>query len=127
MRAVPAAGHEHIPLLHRAGRPHRPPPLQGCYLICLDQPYFHARHYVGFSDDIPRRVEAHRKGQGSPLLAAALAAGIDFRVVRVWPGADRHFERKLHNRHASRLCLEPECVSEQRRRRLQLHLPLASG
>lgn len=64
-------------------------PLQGCYLTCLDQPYFHARHYVGYSDDIARRLVTHRKGQGTPLLAAALAAGIDFRVVRTWPGADR--------------------------------------
>jgi len=29
-------------------------------------------------------------------VAAALAAGSDFRVVRVWPGTDRHFERRLH-------------------------------
>jgi len=102
-------------------------PLQGCYLICLSQPYFHARHYVGYSDDIARRIETHRKGQGSPLLAAALMAGIDFRVVRIWPGADRHVERQLHNRHGSRLCPEPACVAAQRERRLQLRLPLASG
>jgi hypothetical protein len=50
------------------------------------------------------RRETHRKGHGSPLLAAALAVGIDFRVVRTWPGTDRHFERKLQNRHGSRLC-----------------------
>ena len=80
-------------------------PLHGCYLICLDEPYFHARHYLGYSDDIPARLTTHRKGHGSPLLAAALAAGIDFRVVRIWPGADRHFERKLHNPHGSRLCV----------------------
>src|ERR671938_1499441 len=100
------------------------PAITGCYLICLDEPYFHARHYVGFSDDIPARIATHRKGQGSPLLAAALAAGIDFRLVRVWPGADRRFQRKLHNRHGSRLCPEPECQAEQRRRRVQPHLLL---
>ena len=108
------------------------PPLRGCYLIHLDRPYRSGRHpgaghYVGYADDIARRVETHRKGWGSPLLAAALAAGIDFRVVRVWPGADRRFERKLHNRHGSRLCPEPECIAGQRERRLQLRLPLASG
>jgi hypothetical protein len=79
---------------------------------------------VGYSDDIDRRIETHRKGHGSPLLAAALAVGIDFRVVRTWPGTDRHFERKLHNRHGSRICPEPECVSERRRRQLQLRLRL---
>ncbi len=91
-------------------------PLQGCYLIHLDQPYRSGRHpgaghHVGYADDIARRVQTHRGGQGSPLLAAALAAGIHFRVVRVWPGADRHFEGKLHHRHGSRVCPEPECVS----------------
>jgi hypothetical protein len=97
-------------------------PLQGVYLIHLDEPYFHARHYVGYADDIARRVQTHRRGLGSPLLAAALATGIDFRVVRIWPGADRRFERKLHNRHGSRLCPESACVSVQRERRLQLRL-----
>ena len=104
-------------------------PLQGCYLLHLDQPYCSGRHpgaghYVGYSDNIPERIATHRKGQGSPLLAAALAAGIDFRLVRIWPGADRRFERKLHNRHGSRLWPEPECVSERRQRRLQLRLEL---
>ena len=115
------------PLSTEPAGPTATSPLQGCYLICLDQPYFHARHYVGFSNDIPARIAAHRKGQGSPLLAAALAAGIDFRVVRVWPGADRRFERKLHNRHGSRLCPEPACASAQQERRRQLRLPLAGG
>jgi hypothetical protein len=83
-------------------------PLQGCYLVHFDQPYKSGRHpgaqhYVGDSDDIDRRIEMHRKGHGSPLLPA-LAVGIDFRVVRTWPGTDRHFERKLHIRHGSRLC-----------------------
>ena len=35
------------------------------------------------------------------------AAGIGWRVVQVWPDADRRFERKLHNRHGSRLCPPP--------------------
>jgi hypothetical protein len=59
--------------------------------------------------------------------AAALPAGIDFRLVRVWPGADRRFERKLHNRHGSRPCPEPACVSAQLQRRLQLRLALTTG
>jgi hypothetical protein len=103
------------------------PAISGVYLIHLDDPYFHARHYVGFADDIAQRIATHRKGHGSPLLAAATAAGIACMVVQIWPGGDRRFERKLHNRHGSRLCPEPVCVSIQRQRRLQLRLPLASG
>ncbi len=82
-----------------------------------------ARHYVGYSDDIERRVELHSKRHGSPLLAAVLAASIDFWVVHTWPGTDHHFERKLHVRR-SRVCPEPECVPERRRCRRQLQLPL---
>jgi hypothetical protein len=100
------------------------PAISGVYLVHLDEPYFHARHYVGYADDIARRIETHHKGRGSPLLAAATAAGIGWVVVQIWPGGDRRFERKLHNRHGSRLCPEPECRAEQRRRRLQLRLPL---
>ena len=98
----------------------------------FEQPYRSGRHpgaqhYVGFANDIQRRLETHRKGHGSPLVAAVLAAGIEVRLVRTWPGADRRFERKLHNRHGSRLCPETECASIQRERRLQLRLPLAGG
>jgi len=103
------------------------PAISGVYLVHLDEPYFHARHYVGYADDIARRIDTHRKGHGSPLLAAATAVGIDWRVVQIWPGGDRRFERKLHNRHGSRLCRELACVSMQRQQRLQIRLPLASG
>src|SRR5689334_9846570 len=33
-----------------------------------------AQHDVGYSDDIDRRLETHRKGHGSPPLAAVIAA-----------------------------------------------------
>jgi len=56
-----------------------------------------------------------------------LAAGIDFRIVRVWPGADRQFGRRLHNCHGSRLCPEPACIAERRGRRLRLCLTLDNG
>jgi hypothetical protein len=114
---APARGMSTSPLHKEPTSSDSRSPLQGCYLLHFDQPYKSGRHpaaqhYVGYSDDIDRRIEMHRKGHGSPLLAAALAVGIDFRVVRTWPGTDRHFERKLHIRHGSRLCPETECVSQ---------------
>jgi len=129
--AAPAAGHEHFSPPHRAVGLHPNLPASGLLsgpLRPAVQVARHpgAQHYVGYSDDIDRRIEMHRKEHRSPLLAAALAVGIDFRRVRTWPGTARHFERKLHSRHGSRLCPEPECVSEQRRRRrLQVGLPLS--
>jgi hypothetical protein len=110
-----------------------PPAIRGCYLVCFDRP-FHgangrhigAHHYVGYSDNIAERLDQHRQGRGSPLLAAALAAGIDWQLVQVWPDADRRFERKLHHRHGSRLCPRAACRSIQRERRCQLRLPIGS-
>jgi hypothetical protein len=116
----------------------QPPASNGCYLICFGAPYFHARHYVGFSDNIAARLAVHmdihrcqRHGfhdeawhKGSPLVCAAVRAGISVRLAQVWPDQDRTFERKLHNRHGSRLCPQASCQMVQRERRCQLRLPL---
>ena len=78
------------------------------YLLHFDRPLAHARHYVGWSADLPKRIEQHRRGlSGARLMAAVKDAGIGFRVARVWDG-DRAFERRIKNRHATpRLC--PVC------------------
>jgi hypothetical protein len=70
-----------------------------------------ARHYIGFADrDVAARVRHHLEGRGSPLVAAVVAAGQRVTLERTWSGADRHFERRLKNRHeAPRLC--PRCVA----------------
>ena len=81
------------------------------YLIHFHRRYRHAGHYIGFARSrhtLPRRSEHHRKGSGARLTAVVSAAGIGFEVVRTWPKADRHFERRLKNqKHAPRLC--PVC------------------
>ncbi len=80
------------------------------YLIHLDQPYQHARHYLGWTEgtDISRRIGEHLSARGSPLLAAATAAGISWQVVRTWPGKTREFERRLHRQRSDpKLC--PQC------------------
>jgi hypothetical protein len=62
-----------------------------CYLLCIQPPYHHARHYAGWTADADptRRFGEHLAGRfepdadgalryvgtGSPLVAAALAAG----------------------------------------------------
>lgn len=89
------------------------------YLIHFDAPLGdvsnprgQARHYIGFTDDLAARLEAHRKGNGSAIMAAVGRAGIGWRLVRVWPDGDRAFERKLKNRHkAAQLC--PICRGEE--------------
>jgi hypothetical protein len=71
--------------------------MEGVYLLHFDKPYLQARHYIGYSDDMERRIEAHRDGYGAKLTRALVRAGIGFQVARIWEGGDRTFERKLHD------------------------------
>lgn len=80
------------------------------YLIHFDRSYHHARHYLGYTDDLPARLDRHLAGNGGRLLQVVRAAGIGYRVVRTWEG-DRGLERKLKRQKGSpRLC--PVCQKE---------------
>lgn len=75
------------------------------YLIHFSKPFHHARHYLGYTEDLKKRLHHHKKGTGSRLLRAVGEAGINFRVVRTWPDADGHFEQKLKKgKNSSKLC-----------------------
>lgn len=82
------------------------------YLLHYDQPigdlanpHGRAQHYIGYTDDLDKRLEQHRKGQsGAGIVKAFYQAGIHFELARVWDGG-RDLERKLKNRkEAPRLC-----------------------
>jgi hypothetical protein len=74
-----------------------PAPHRGLYLLHIEPRYRHAAHYLGWADDIPRRVHEHAScgARSSPLIRAALAAGCRITLARVWLGGDRHQERRL--------------------------------
>jgi predicted GIY-YIG superfamily endonuclease len=77
------------------------------YLIHLDKPFHHARHYVGFSDDVFRRLCEHKLGQGSKLLRAVNDAGIGWHVVKIWPdgrGRERHIKRQKNGPRFCPIC-----------------------
>lgn len=77
------------------------------------RPRMHARHYIGWTngESVEVRLAQHRAGTGARILAAAVKRGIEFRVVRVWPDTDRHFERRLKNRgHYDEWC--PVCKGD---------------
>lgn len=87
------------------------------YLLHLDPPYKHARHYTGFASDLDERLKDHRAGRGARLLQVVKEAGGTFRLVRTWPGT-RTLERAIKDmRAAPRLC--PECTDHP--------LPLKAG
>jgi predicted GIY-YIG superfamily endonuclease len=74
------------------------------YLLHFNQPYKHARHYLGSADDLDARLERHRAGNGARLIEVITQAGIGFTLARTWEGG-RKEERKLKDQHNSpRLC-----------------------
>ena len=60
------------------------------YLVHFERPYHHARHYVGWTQNEEVRIDTHRNGQGSPLLAAVQAVGIAYTVARRWRVTRKH-------------------------------------
>jgi hypothetical protein len=81
------------------------------YLLHLDAPLKHARHYLGFSEDIQERVRRHRSGRGATFMRAIAKEGISWHVSRIWDG-DRELERILKIQHnASHLC--PTCIQKR--------------
>lgn len=74
------------------------------YLIHFLTPYKHAKHYLGSTDDLERRLIEHATGHGARLMAVIVEAGIDWTLARTWEG-DRKRERQLKNfGGASRIC-----------------------
>lgn len=74
------------------------------YLIHFNTPYKHARHYMGYTDDLAARLASHASGNGARLMEVITNAGIHWQLVRTWQG-DRSVERQLKDRHnAPRLC-----------------------
>lgn len=77
------------------------------YLVHLARALNGARHYLGFSTNVAQRVRAHKSGRGAPLLGAATAKKIPWRVVRKWHGKDGYYEQELKGRGLPSLC--PVC------------------
>lgn len=84
------------------------------YLIHLDTPIHHARHYLSFcaSETLQERLHRHTTGNGARLLNVANQRGITYSVVRTWNSATwktaRALERKLKaQKNGPRLC--PVC------------------
>lgn len=80
------------------------------YLLHLDPAYKHARHYIGWTKDLPARLERHREGKGARLMEVIKQAGGGFHLARTWAGG-RDRERAIKDRHeAPKLC--PTCSAQ---------------
>jgi predicted GIY-YIG superfamily endonuclease len=81
------------------------------YLIHFNTPYHHARHNLGWTEDLEERLQRHANGSGSRLMQVITQAGITWRLARTWTGS-RELERQLKRQHNSpRLC--PICSAEK--------------
>lgn len=95
------------------------------YLLHFDEPYQHARHYLGFCtsyEGLDSRFEFHANGRGSHLLAAVTKAGIKWRLVRLWKGTrndERHFK---YNGASTPFC--PICRPRPRMRKDLEEIPV---
>jgi predicted GIY-YIG superfamily endonuclease len=75
------------------------------YLLHFDRPYRHARHYLGWAQDVQARLALHACGRGARLLQVVRDAGIAWTLARTWPGTPRWRERQLKAQGgASRRC-----------------------
>jgi predicted GIY-YIG superfamily endonuclease len=82
------------------------------YMLHFDRPYRHAKHYVGWTDDLLHRLDRHAHGNGARLVAVIWQAGIGFTCVRIGEGT-RHTERAIKNAGgAVRYC--PACTPRPR-------------
>lgn len=104
----------HYSIISRGVEMMLPCPVQPgyCYLIHFDQPYKHARHYLGSTINLNYRLELHRVNHGAKLLQVVNDAGIKWHVSRIWQCPTVEEARDLESRlkgwhHDGRLC--PEC------------------
>lgn len=93
--------------MHLLPDDHGLPPGQ-VYLIHLDQPFRHARHYLGWTLNLERRLAQHRAGTGAKLLRAVNRHGIGWEVVRLWPGGPELEQTLKALKNSPRLC--PVCA-----------------
>jgi predicted GIY-YIG superfamily endonuclease len=102
---------------------------RGVYLIHLERPLHHAQHYIGYAQDVDARFLQHWQGIGNPMLREARRQGIIFRIVHIWKGETRSFERYLKNyKKSNRFCpiCNPERAAAYQRRakkRLDVLIP----
>ena len=82
------------------------------YVLHFQPAYRHARHYIGWSAGDPyTRLQTHLDGQGSPLIRAAVGAGVEIQLAATYPGS-RLLERRLKRWHKTgQFC--PTCRAQR--------------
>lgn len=58
--------------------------LRFVYLIHFDEPWFHAQHYLGATENLPQRMQQHHQRGGSKLIQAINELGIGWTLAQLW-------------------------------------------
>jgi putative endonuclease len=87
------------------------------YLLHIDPPFGHAKHYAGWTPTtVRRRLTKHKNGEGATLTRHAIEAGCELIVARVWHydtwQEARDKERKIKKAGKSRIC--PICKKQKK-------------
>lgn len=91
------------------------------YLLHFDQVVgnerHRAQHYIGYTDNVSRRLWQHCNGVGKGrLVHVARERGAIISLARVWPAGGRDLEKRLKRRHEHKaLC--PICSGMAARKR----------
>lgn len=76
------------------------------YLLHFDRPHHHAQHYLGWTNNLGKRLMEHMNGRRDKCVLTSVIKdeGIGFKVSRLWCGP-LELEKKLKRRKNSRkLC-----------------------
>ena len=85
------------------------------YLIHIDPPYKHAKHYKGWTDrPVEQRFADHLAGRGALLTRLAVQAGSRLTLARVWPDTTKDREDSIKRQSGKRMC--PSAGSSPRHR-----------
>jgi predicted GIY-YIG superfamily endonuclease len=78
--------------------------METVYIIHFDTKLHHAKHYVGYTHNLQRRIILHRKGYGSKLMKAVAESNITWEVAAKFQ-AGRAVERAIKDqKNTSRYC-----------------------
>lgn len=92
------------------------------YLIHLEKPFKHAKHYIGYTalESVEDRVKRHKNNSGSHFLSVCNYECIDYKVVRTWNRMTikdaKELERRIKKHSSTPLC--PICNPDGYARRI---------
>jgi predicted GIY-YIG superfamily endonuclease len=79
--------------------------MRGVYILHLDTPLEHARHYTGFAHDLAERIPLHGTSRGARIMQVCQERGITWRLGRIFEDGDRRLERRFKKTgHAAARC-----------------------